>query len=74
MKQTGLSGEKPLGENKTKAPNSDYHKDEPPVAARQAEVARGYLKTDELNGHPPSEGYFRRPRPREQITSERGDC
>ena len=40
-----------LGEAKTKAPNSDYHKLEPPVAARQAEVARDYLK--ELNGHPP---------------------
>jgi hypothetical protein len=40
MKQMGLSGEQPLGEAKTKAPNSDYHKDEPPVAARQAEVAR----------------------------------
>jgi len=29
---------------KTKAPNSDYHKLEPPVAARQAQVARDYLK------------------------------
>ena len=52
----GLSGAQPLGEAKTKAPNSDYHKDEPPVAARQAEVARDYLKRaariDELNGHP----------------------
>jgi len=44
---------------KTKAPNSDYHnhRDAPPVAARQAEVARDNLKcaarTDELNGHPP---------------------
>jgi len=57
MKQTGLSGETPLGEAKTKAPNSDYHKDEPPVAAQQAEVARDYIKRaariDELNGHPP---------------------
>ena len=38
-------------------PNSDYHKDESPVAARQAEVARDYLKRvagiGELNGHPP---------------------
>ena len=55
MKQMGLSGEKPLGEAKTKAPNSDYHKDEPSAAARQAEVARDYLKRaariDELNGH-----------------------
>ena len=42
MKQMGLSGEQPLGEAKTKAPNSDYHKDEPPVAARQAEVSRDY--------------------------------
>ena len=53
----GLSGEQPLGEVKTKAPNSDYHEDESPVAARQAEVAREYLKRaakiDELNGHPP---------------------
>ena len=52
----GLSGEKPLGEVKTKAPNSDYHQN-PPVAARQAEVVRDYLKRaamiDELNGHPP---------------------
>jgi len=47
MKQTNLSGEKPLGEAKTKAPNSDYHKDEPTVAARQAEVARDYLKRGE---------------------------
>jgi len=57
IKQMGLSGETPPGEAKTKAPNSDYHKDEPPVAARQAEVMRDYLKraarTDELNGHPP---------------------
>ena len=53
----GLSGETPLGEAKTKAPNSDYYKDEPPAAARQAEVARDYLKRaariDELNSHPP---------------------
>ena len=53
----GLSGEKPLGEVKTKAPNSDYHVIMPPVAARQAEVARDNLKRaariDELNGHPP---------------------
>ena len=53
-KQMGLSGVKPLGA-KTKAPYSDYHKDEPPAAARQAEVARDYLKRavgiDELNGH-----------------------
>ena len=49
----GLSGAQPLGEVKTKAPNSDYHKLEPPVAARQAQVARDYLKSaariDELN-------------------------
>ena len=46
IKQMGLSGEKPLGEVKTKALNSDYHKrkDEPPVEARQAEVARDYLR------------------------------
>ena len=55
----GLSGETPLGEVKTKAPNSDYHnhRDVPPVAARQVEVARDYLKRaaklGELNGHPP---------------------
>ena len=55
----GLSGVKPLGEVKTKAPNSDFHnhKDEPPAAARQAEVVWDYLKRaariDELNGHPP---------------------
>ena len=34
-----------------------YHKDEPPAAARQAEVARDYLKRaariGELNGHLP---------------------
>ena len=59
----GLSGASPLGEVQTKAPNSDYHnhRDAPPVAARQAEVARDYLKRaariDELsrlrraNGH-----------------------
>ena len=41
VKQMGLSGEQPLGEVKTKAPNSDYHQIMPPVAARQAEVARG---------------------------------
>ena len=58
MKQMGLSGASLLGEVKTKAPNSDYHnhRDVPPVAARQAEVARDYLKRaariDELNGHP----------------------
>ena len=46
MKQMGLSGEQPLGEAKTKAPNFDYHKDEPPVAARQAEVARDYEGAD----------------------------
>jgi len=55
----GLSGATPLGEVKTKAPNSDYHnhRDVPPVAAQQAEVARDYLKRaarfGELNGHPP---------------------
>ena len=57
MRQMGLSGEELLGEVKTKAPNSDYHQIMPPVAARQAEVARDYLKRaariDELNGHPP---------------------
>jgi len=58
MKQMGLSGVSPLGEVKTKAPHSDYHnqRDAPPVAARQAEVARDYLKraarVDELKGHP----------------------
>jgi hypothetical protein len=46
-----------LGEGTTKAPSSDYHrkKNESPVAARQAEVVRDYLKRaariDELNGH-----------------------
>ena len=56
MKQMGLSGASPLGEVKTKAPNSDYHnhRDAPPIAARQAEVARDNLKreagVDELNG------------------------
>ena len=57
IKRMGLGGEEPLSEGKTKAPNSDYHKGESPVAARQAEVARDYLKRaariDELNGHPP---------------------
>ena len=57
VKQMGLSGERPLGEVKTKAPSSDYHQIMPPVAARQAEVARDYLKRaariGELNGHPP---------------------
>jgi len=59
MKQIGLSGASPLGEVKNKAPNSDYHnhRDVPPVAARQAEVARDYLKRaariDELNGYLP---------------------
>ena len=56
----GLSGEKPLGEVKTKAPNSDYHQIMPPVAARQAEVAQDYHKRaagiGELNGHPPGTG------------------
>ena len=57
-KQMGLSGASPLGEVKTKATNSDYHnhRDVPPAAARQAEVARDYLKRaagiDELNGPP----------------------
>ena len=58
----GLSGASPLGKVETKAPNSpnsDYHnhRDAPSVAARQAEVARDYLKRaariNELNGHPP---------------------
>ena len=46
MKQMGLSGASPQGGVKTKAPNSDYfnHRDAPPVAARQAEAARDYLK------------------------------
>ena len=58
MGQMGLSGARPLGEVKTNAPNSDYHnhKDVRPVAARQAEVARDYLKRaagiGEPNGHP----------------------
>ena len=44
MKRMGLSGEGPLGEVKTKAPNSDFLKNSSSVAARQAEVGRGYLK------------------------------
>jgi len=56
MEQMGLSGETPLGEAKTKATNSDYHKNEPSVAARQAEVAQDFLKRaagiDEFNGRP----------------------
>jgi hypothetical protein len=28
IQRMGLGGEKPLGEGKTKAPNSDYHKNE----------------------------------------------
>ena len=32
-----------LGEAKTKATNSDYHKNEPLAAARQAEVAWDYF-------------------------------
>ena len=55
MKRIGLSGEEPLGEDKTKAPDSGYHKNESPVAARQVDVAWGYLKRaariDELIGH-----------------------
>ena len=35
MGQMGLSAKEPLGEVKTKAPNSDYHQIVPPVAARQ---------------------------------------
>ena len=49
-----------IHEVKTKAPNSDYHnhRDAPPVAARQAEVARDYYfksaaRIGELNDHPP---------------------
>ena len=59
MKQMGPSGTSPLGGVRTKVPNSDYHnhRDVPPVAARQVEVARDYFKRaariDELNGHPP---------------------
>ena len=57
LKRMGLSGEEPLGEVKTKAPNSDYHKDASSVAAGQPEVAQGNLKRaariDELNGHLP---------------------
>ena len=34
IKQMGLSGASPLGEVKTKAPNSDYHKLEPPATGR----------------------------------------
>ena len=47
MKQMGLSGASPLGEVKTKAPNSDYHnhRNAPPAAARQAEVARDCFPT-----------------------------
>ena len=57
IKRIGLSGEKPLGEGKTKAPCSDNHKSESPVVARQEEVAQDYPKRvariDELDGHPP---------------------
>jgi len=55
----GPSRASPLGEVKTKAANSDYHhhRDAPPAAARQAEVAQDYFKRaariDELNGHSP---------------------
>jgi hypothetical protein len=44
VNRIGLGGQEPLGEVKTKAPNADYHSGESPVAARQAGVARGYLK------------------------------
>ena len=62
IKQMDLSGEKPLGEAKTaktKTSNFDYNKErvtefELPAAARQADVARDYLKRaariDGLNG------------------------
>ena len=55
IKCMGLSGEEPLGDVKTKAHIPDYHKNEPPAAARQAEVAQDYLKRaagiGEFNGH-----------------------
>ena len=44
IKRMGLGGEKPLGEGKTKAPSSDFHRNESTVVAREEEVARGYLK------------------------------
>ena len=61
IQRMGLGGEQPLGECKTKAPNSDYHKiyhkNVSPVGAKEEEVARAYPKraerVDELNGHPP---------------------
>jgi len=34
MMQMGLSGAKSLDEDKTNAPNSDYHRNEPPAAKR----------------------------------------
>jgi hypothetical protein len=40
VNRMGLGGQEPLGEVKTKAPNADYHKNESPIAARQAGVAR----------------------------------
>jgi len=34
-----------MGKAKTKAANYDYHKNEPPVVARQGVVARDYFST-----------------------------
>jgi len=42
----GLSGETPLGEAKTKAQNSDYHKNEPPGGARHESAGRTGSKSD----------------------------
>jgi len=58
---SAVSGERPLGEAKTKAQNSGYHK--LPVVAWQAEVARDYLKPAAriggINGRPPgSDGHM----------------
>ena len=48
IQRMGLGGEQPLGEGKTKAPNSDYHTNESPVVAQEEEeVARAYLKRAE---------------------------
>ena len=38
IKCMGLSGEEPLGDVKTKAHIPDYHKNEPPAAAWQADA------------------------------------
>jgi len=59
MKQMGLSGETPLGEAKTKASNSDYHKDEPRSTAGGGRTGLPQARGEDRRAQRPPAGLLR---------------